>query len=446
MTLADLDLDTSLDFLRLDQHTATLLPDVWQFIAPHLDDILDDFYTHIAARANLLALVGDGDSETVGRLKAAQHDHWRALFSGSFDAAYSERVGRVGAAHARIGLSPLWYIGGYSLIVDRLLEVLATACRKDVKRFAALARATNKAVNLDMALVISVYYDGVRQRANDTLREQAERFDSTVQGMVHGVASAATEMRATAESMTQTVRSGRSDMTLAAEASNEASSNVQTVAAAAEELSCSIGEVSRQVQDSATIASNASQAAEQASQKMAGLAAAAEQIGAVVELITSIASQTNLLALNATIEAARAGEAGKGFAVVASEVKNLAGQTAKATEEIAAQIGHIQSATSDTAEGITGITETIRKVNEIAAAIAAAMEEQNAATAEISRNVQQASTGTQNVAESLNQAVGNTDTIQMAAGDVLNAADELSRQSEGLRATLNDFVAEFRAA
>jgi methyl-accepting chemotaxis protein len=218
------------------------------------------------------------------------------------------------------------------------------------------------------------------------------------------------------------------------------------VATATEELSSSIAEITRQVTQSARIAGQAVEESSRTTSTVRGLAEGAAKIGDVVKLINDIAGQTNLLALNATIEAARAGEAGKGFAVVAAEVKNLATQTAKATEEIAAQVGMIQQATGNSVAAIEGIGGTIGQINEIATTIASAVEEQGAATQEISRNVQQASAGTQEVSSNIggvSQAAAETGA---AASQVLSAADELSRQAETLRKEVGTFLADVRAA
>jgi len=233
-------------------------------------------------------------------------------------------------------------------------------------------------------------------RRNDMLK-LADGFEASVKGVVELVSSSSTEMESTAQSMTSIAEGTQSKTSEVAVASEQATANVNTVASAAEELSSSIGEISRRVSHSAEISGQAVQAAENTNQTIRELAEAAQKIGEVVDLINDIANQTNLLALNATIEAARAGDAGKGFAVVASEVKNLASQTAQATEDISAQIGGIQSTTQDAVQAIEGIGTTISEMNEIATTIASAVEEQGAATSEISRNVQEAATGTERV-------------------------------------------------
>jgi methyl-accepting chemotaxis protein len=278
------------------------------------------------------------------------------------------------------------------------------------------------------------------------MRELADNLEAGVGGVAQAVSAAATEMRASAEGMTSSADQAGQQSTAVAAAAEQASANVQTVAAAAEELSASIIEISRQVGKSSEIAGGAVTQADETNSKIQGLVESAQKIGTVVELITDIASQTNLLALNATIEAARAGEAGKGFAVVASEVKNLANQTAKATEEIGLQIGNVQSATKDAAESIEQIRKTITEMNDIGAAVAAAVEEQQASTNEIARNVEQAASGTADVSSNItnvNLAVSETGG---AAKNVLDATGELAEQSNKLGAIVNKFLSEIRAA
>jgi methyl-accepting chemotaxis protein len=292
------------------------------------------------------------------------------------------------------------------------------------------------------------------QRAEQERKEQRQKtidasirsFEIAVGGLLQTLTASATKLNGTAQSMSATSEQTSRQATAVAAASEEASTNVQTVASAAEELSSSITEISRQVAQSTKITKQAVDEADKTNQSVQGLAQAAQKIGDVVKLINDIAGQTNLLALNATIEAARAGEAGKGFAVVASEVKNLANQTAKATEEIAAQIGAIQEATKGAVAAIQGIAKTIGEVSEIATGIASAVEEQGAATQEIARNVQQAAAGTNEVSQNITgvtQAAGETGT---AATQVLSAAGELSKQSDLLRGEVDQFVSQIRAA
>ncbi len=278
------------------------------------------------------------------------------------------------------------------------------------------------------------------------MTQLASGFESNVGTIVDAVASAATEMQATAASMTATAEQASRQATAVAAAAELASANVQSVAGATEQMSSSVAEIGRQVANSSAVTAQAVTESEHTNTLVNGLATAAQKIGAVTNMIQEIASQTNLLALNATIEAARAGDAGKGFAVVASEVKNLASQTAKATEEISAQISAMQSTTSDTVAAIQSIGTTINQINEIVTTIAAAVEEQGAATREIAHNVQQAAAGTTEVSININgvtQAVGDTGA---AASSVLGAADELSRQAEALRNSATQFITKVKAA
>lgn len=273
----------------------------------------------------------------------------------------------------------------------------------------------------------------------------ADEFESSVGNVVQGLSSASTELQSSAQTMSATAEQTNSQAASVASAAEHASTNVQTVAAAAEQLSGSIHEISRQVAQSTEISMAAVEEVTATNEKVQGLAEAASKIGEVVALITDIADQTNLLALNATIEAARAGDAGKGFAVVASEVKNLANQTAKATEEIGAQISGIQEATDGAVSAIGNIGKTITQVSEIASAIAAAVEEQGAATSEIARNVEQASAGTQEVSSNISGVTEAAGKTGHAASQILGASNELSQHSETLRQEVDNFIARVRA-
>ena len=279
-----------------------------------------------------------------------------------------------------------------------------------------------------------------------TLVELADGFAAAVGGIIGMVSSSATELQATAQTLTATATETASQSTTVATAAEEAASNVNTVAAAAEELGSSVVEIGRQVSGSAELALRAVHEADETGALVQELSAAVSRIGDVVGLIANIAGQTNLLALNATIEAARAGAAGKGFAVVASEVKALAEQTAKATGEISGQIAQIQASTGQAVTSIGGITGRIREISDVAASIAAAVEQQGAATQEIVRNVSQAAMGTGEVTGNIAGVAGAAEETGAAASQVLGAASELSRQSEYLSAEVGRFLATVRAA
>jgi len=279
-----------------------------------------------------------------------------------------------------------------------------------------------------------------------SMHKMADEFEVAVLGIVNTVATSSVQMKDFAESLTKTAEEASQRATSVAAASEEAAANVSTVAAATEELSSSISEISRQVADSSKTAASAVDEARSTNTTVNTMATAANKIGEVVQLISEIANQTNLLALNATIEAARAGEAGKGFAVVASEVKNLASQTAKATEDITVQISGIQGVAGDAVKAIQGIGGTIERINSISTAIAAAVEEQGAATAEISRNVQSAAAGTKEVSDNITGVTMAASETGQVAAQVLDSASELERESNRLKAEVQKFIQTVRAA
>jgi methyl-accepting chemotaxis protein len=410
------------------------------------------WYTATTARIDLLKKVEDRIASDL----LATSAQVQALAQRNF------LVG-LGLCAAVIALSSLL---GLAIIrsISRPLRAMTGAMAKlaDGDKTVAIEGGERKDEIGAMAKAVQVFKEGMlkaealeaEQAKERAVREARARriesltvaFDSGIGAIVGTLSSSAHEMQSTAASMTSTAEETARQTTAVATASEEASTNVQTVASASEELFSSISEISRQVAASSEIAGQAVVEAQRTDALVKGLVEAAQKIGAVTSLINEIASQTNLLALNATIEAARAGEAGKGFAVVASEVKSLANQTAKATEEIGAQIAAMQSATGETVSAIGSIGSIIGQVNEIATTIAAAVEEQGAATQEIARNVQQAAKGTQEVSGNIagvTQAAGETGA---AASQVLDAAGEMSRQAEMLRGQVDQFLSAVRAA
>ena len=394
--------------------------------------------------------------------------HWgvaTGIYIDDIDTIFRARATRsalITVAVLAVVLIAAWWIGArLARPVGRLTGTMGemAAGRLDV----AIPATERRDEIGEMARAVEVFQTGLaeaaalraereRQQAESAatrsteLRALADALGAAIHGVVGRLLGSANDMRDRATELNSSADTATRQSEAVATACGEASANVHTVASAAEELSASIREIAQQIDQAAGISTRAVEQARNTAAIVAGLTAAAQRIGDVVRLITEVASQTNLLALNATIEAARAGDAGKGFAVVASEVKALAGQTAKATEEITGQVAAIQREAETAAEAIKAITTTINDISAITGAVAAAVEQQDAATSEIAASVQQAAEGTQRVSRTIGTiAAAATDTAG-AATHVLESANLVTDQSHAIETEIDRFVQTMKAA
>lgn len=404
-------------FTRITEADSSALREFKDVLAQRMEELLDEFYSHVTSVPNLKALFRD--EAHIAHARAAQKKHWMLrVFSGNFDADYVASVSAIGHAHARIGLDPRWYIGAYCFVIGRLHAIAQETYIDDPEQMMRVFDAINKAVFLDMDFAISIYIDQAKEMATTLLKQQAERFEVNVKDVVTSVSNAATELEATAGTV--------------AAAAEESASQSGTVSAATEECQASIASIKDQFQNALEFTRSAVEQAGSAETTIGGLNTSADAIGEFSKTISDIAGQTNLLALNATIEAARAGDAGRGFAVVASEVKALAQQTANATEEIASRIDAIQKEVQTTGGAISDVAMTIKKIDEMSSEISGAMGEQEVAMQEVATNV----TGISEASAQTSQATTET----------MSATAELAKQSTVLEERVDAFLAEVRAA
>lgn len=411
-----------LAFGQIDPELIAILREGKEFIIRELPTVLDDFYNHIAKFPGAATFFKN--REMMAHAKAMQLRHWGIILDGQFDEAYRAAALRVGEVHHNLGLEPNWYIGGCSYLVAALVEVIARKMparmfdRSAADRKIKLQQAIVKVAMLDMDFVLAVYLSAGKREREQTLNRLVGDFDKTISRVTESVASASTQLLATADAMSKIADETSAKSQSAVNALEATSSNMHTAVRDVENLSASFIEINHHALQSARIAGVAAGDAGHANDKVQGLAEMARTIGDIVQLIGDVASQTNLLALNATIESARAGPAGRGFSVVAREVKLLAEQTANAASEIATQVKSIQTSTDDTASEIGGITEVIMSINHSADTVVAVVEQKIAVTQKITGNMQQ-------VAESVSDVSASTADVARAAGETGVAASQL---------------------
>jgi methyl-accepting chemotaxis protein len=438
-----------LDLLDIDEPMRATLRAMRPLFAKSLPGILARFYDKVRHYDPSCAIFKDGAMQEATRM---QVQHWDLIGSCEFGPAYASSITRFCEFNQRIGVAPQWYVGcRLMFIADQLMKAVeseiqiprfgrAAQAARDKK--AAMLNAIAKANMFDTESVVATYFGSNRQLRKDAISQASDRFRT----IITSLSSASNELESTARALSDNAGNTTRLATVVANASEDASNNVQSVASATEELASSVREISAQVQESNRIAASAVKQADETDSRINALSQAANRIGDVIKLITSVAEQTNLLALNATIEAARAGEAGRGFAVVAQEVKALAAQTAKATDEIGIQIAGMQTATQEAVGSIKMISSTIGKISEITSAISAAIEEQGAATQEISGNIQRTADGTSQVAGTIAEVSHGANQTGAASSQLLSSAKQLTDSTASLQAEIDGFLKSIAAA
>jgi len=447
-------LEERLRFHGVDQAARAALQAAAPAVARLLPKLLDQFYERLQGWPGMLAHFGGRGH--IEQVKQKQVQHWLTIAEASFGAAYLDSVKRTWRIHARMDVHPSWFVGAYSWLGTALQQALLDEARgaarlgwlsaQAMAKAQAQALAIGRATLLDLDYAMDTYMEEASARRRQALQGVADQFEQDVLSVAEALSSAAVELQAASQTMSDAAQSTAHVSHGVYEASSSSVQAIQAAAAAAEELAASVSEVADRAERSNSLAAQAQSQAETATGTVAELNKTAQRIEDVLQLIGAIAHQTNLLALNATIEAARAGEAGKGFAVVASEVKALAEQTAEATGQISAQVQAVQRVSREAAAAMRAIGGDIGEISAGVSDITAAIQQQRMAVGEISQHVSATAARTQEAAQDVAGVRDSAGATGEAASQSLQAALDLARQAETLRAKAALFVDSVRAA
>lgn len=442
-------LQEAVRFVEVDDETRSILREYLPSLKQALPGILNEFYNHIVKWDHLAQKFNSHDR--IDHAKKAQTQHWVRLFEANFDNDYAQSVEKIGLIHSRVELEPIWYIGGYGFVLNRLYAHVSQQYKsrfspeKAQEKTAKLLRAINQCVMIDMSLAISTYLDENERVYNEKLATLSNSFEEKIGGVVSGVSAAACQLEGNAEMLASMAMQTTSSSKQVVSLSDDAKNNTAVISSSAEEMSRAISELSEKAQKSYSEAEKAASKTGASVGVMVELKESIDQVSEVAGLISEIAEQTNLLALNATIEAARAGEAGKGFAVVASEVKNLANQTGQATEDIKSQVLEIIAKSDSAAQSLESVKKVIDSSKEISHSTAESVDDQKTAIREIAYNVDQASAGAYEISQNVGDINDASEEVQNAANQILDAAKSLAKQGVDLEGAVSKFIQDLRS-
>ena len=449
--LNEVSLKQRLDFLRLDENTLNDLRDITPIAEKILPNVLRQFYMHLGKHPDIAKFFSGQDR--IEHAATRQFEHWRQILRADFGPTYLTSVEKIGNVHAKIGLEPQYYLAGYTFLIEEALTDAQAhysdkkgLSKKGLESFNKFRHAFVRAAMLDMDLAIHFFNEARARERHEKLLEMVDTFEGGVGSISNVVAAAAEEISSTAQSMTQLANSTQAEFAGVSASITQATNGVVTAAQSSDDLGRAVGEISSQMSMASQLVNRSVESADRAGVTIRTLSETADRVGQVISLISDIAEQTNLLALNATIESARAGEAGKGFAVVATEVKSLAGQTAKATEDIAGHIRAMLDVTNQSVDAIEDIRRSITEINGVSMSINSAIEEQAASTRAIAHNTSEAARGNQDVADTLIRVTGSAENTKTASEEVLSAANELGVQAQELKTQVDQFITYIRAS